>query len=89
MARPWFHREPRRSRLRNPERPPPADRTVVIHVGDWRPADPSRLFTGCKDVAHIDNGLGIPNGEQGTAVTVCTGLRAPWTTLGPELRTVS
>ena len=69
--------------------PPPADRTVVIHVGDWRPADPSRLFTGCKDVAHIDNGLGIPNGEQGTAVTVCTGLRAPWTTLWPELRTVS
>jgi 4-amino-4-deoxy-L-arabinose transferase-like glycosyltransferase len=69
--------------------PPPPDRTVVIHVGDWRPADPSRLFTGCTDVAHIDNGLGIPNGEQGTAVTVCTGLRAPWTTLWPELRTIS
>jgi hypothetical protein len=69
--------------------PPPADLTVVVHVGDWRPADPSQFFTGCRDVAHIDNGLGIPNGEQGAAVTVCTGLRAPWTTLWPELRTIS
>jgi hypothetical protein len=63
--------------------------TVVVHVGDWRPADPSQFFSGCHDVAHIDNGLGIPNGEQGTAVTVCTGLRAPWATLWPELRTIS
>jgi 4-amino-4-deoxy-L-arabinose transferase-like glycosyltransferase len=69
--------------------PPPPDRTVVVHVGDWRPADPSQFFVGCHDVAHIDNGLGIPNGEQGAAVTVCTGLRAPWTTLWPELRTIS
>jgi hypothetical protein len=69
--------------------PPPADRTIVVHVGDWRPADWSRLFVGCHVVAHIDNGLGISNGEQGTAVSVCTGLRAPWTTLWPELRTIS
>ena len=69
--------------------PPPPDLTVVVHVGDWRPADPSRFFVGCHDVAHIDNGLGIPNAEQGTAVTVCTGLRAPWTTMWPELRTIS
>jgi hypothetical protein len=69
--------------------PPPADRTIVVHVGDWRPADWSRLFVGCHVVAHIDNGLGINNGEQGTAVSVCTGLRAPWTTLWPELRTIS
>ncbi len=69
--------------------PPPADRTVVVHVGDWRPADPSQFFVGCHDVAHIDNGLGIPNGEQGEAVSVCTGIRAPWTAMWPELRTVS
>jgi hypothetical protein len=69
--------------------PPPPDLTVVVHVGDWRPADPNQFFVGCHDVAHIDNGLGIPNGEQGTAVTVCTGLRAPWTTLWPGLRTIS
>jgi hypothetical protein len=57
--------------------PPPADRSVVVHVGDWRPADWSQFFVGCRDVAHIDNGLGIANGEQGKAVSVCTGLRAP------------
>jgi hypothetical protein len=69
--------------------PPPVDRTVVIHVGDWRPADYGQFFTGCHDVTHIDNGLGINNGEQGAAVTVCTGLRAPWTVMWPELRTIS
>ncbi len=69
--------------------PPPADRTVVIHVGDWRPADWSQFFVGCQDVAHIDNGLGIQNSEQGEAVTVCTGLRAPWTAMWPALRTIS
>jgi hypothetical protein len=69
--------------------PPPADRTVVVHVGDWRPADWSRFFVGCHDVAHIDNKLGIQNGEQGTAVSVCTGLRAPWSSMWPALRTIS
>ena len=69
--------------------PPPADRTVVVHVGDWRPADYGDYFTGCRDVAHIDNGLGIQNGEQGGAVTVCTGLRASWAAMWPALRTIS
>jgi hypothetical protein len=69
--------------------PPAADRTVVIHVGDWRPADYSQFFTGCQVVASIDNGLGVSNGEQGEAVTVCTGLRMPWTVMWPELRTIS
>jgi 4-amino-4-deoxy-L-arabinose transferase-like glycosyltransferase len=69
--------------------PPPADRTVVVHVGDWRPADWSQYFIGCRDVAHIDNRLGIQNDEQGKAVSVCTGLRAPWSSLWPELRTIS
>jgi 4-amino-4-deoxy-L-arabinose transferase-like glycosyltransferase len=69
--------------------PPPADRTVVVHVGDWRPADWSASFVGCHDVARIDNGLGIENGEQGKAISVCTGLRAPWATLWPTLRTIS
>ena len=69
--------------------PPPAELTVVVHVGDWRPADWTQFFVGCQVVAHVDNGLGIPNGEQGTAISVCTGLRAPWTTMWPSLRTIS
>jgi hypothetical protein len=69
--------------------PPPADRTVVVHVGDWRPADWTAYFVGCRDVARIDNRLGIDNGEQGKAVSVCTGTRAPWSDLWPALRTTS
>ncbi len=69
--------------------PPPDDRTVVIHVGDWRPADYGRYFTGCRDVARIDNGLGLANSEQGKAVSVCNGLTAPWSVLWPKLRTIS
>ena len=69
--------------------PPPEDRTVVIHVGDWRPADWHPYFTGCTDVATVDNGLGIENGEQGTRVSVCTGLAQPWSDMWPALRTIS
>ena len=69
--------------------PPPANLTVVVHVGDWRPADWSQFFVGCHVVATVDNGLGIKNGEQGTAISVCTGLRAPWSTMWPSLRTIS
>jgi hypothetical protein len=41
------------------------------------------------DVANIDNGLGIENGEQGSVVSVCAGLRQPWSVMWPALRTIS
>lgn len=69
--------------------PPPADRTVVVHVGDWRPTDYGAYFTGCQVVAHIDIAFGIQNAEQGRSVTVCTGLREPWSVMWPALRTIS
>ena len=69
--------------------PPPEDRTVVIHVGDWRPTDYATYFTGCRDVAMIDNGLGVDNAEQGTSVSVCNGLRESWSSMWPALRTIS
>jgi hypothetical protein len=69
--------------------PPAADRTVVVHVGDWRPADWSQFFTDCRTVAHVDNGHGLANSEQGKPIDVCTGLRASWSTLWPSLRTIS
>ena len=56
--------------------PPPADRTVVVHVGDWRPADWSQFFTGCRDVAHIDNGLGIQNASRGSRLRLHRPARA-------------
>jgi 4-amino-4-deoxy-L-arabinose transferase-like glycosyltransferase len=69
--------------------PPPAGRTVVVHVGDWTVADWSPFFGGCRTVAHIDNGLGIKNQEQGQAISVCRGLRKPWTAIWPRLRHLS
>jgi hypothetical protein len=69
--------------------PPPDDRTVVVHVGDWRPENLPDDFSDCRDVAHVDNGLGVANAEQGTTVTVCLGMRAPWSTIWPSLRTIS
>lgn len=69
--------------------PPPAARTVVVHVGYWTPADWSPYFLGCHTVAQIDNGLGIPNQEQGQAVSVCTGLRTSWPSIWPAMRHIS
>jgi hypothetical protein len=66
--------------------PPPADRTVVVKVGDWTEADWSPYFAGCHTVATIDNGLGIPNQEQGQHISVCTGLLQSWTAIWPHLR---
>jgi hypothetical protein len=66
--------------------PPAADLTVVVRVGDWTEQDWDPYFTGCHVVATIDNGLGIPNQEQGQHVSVCTGLRASWTDIWPNLR---
>ncbi|HMK93311.1 MAG TPA: glycosyltransferase family 39 protein [Thermoleophilia bacterium] len=69
--------------------PPPEDRTLVIHVGGWRPADWRPYFTGCTDAATVDDGVGIDNAEQGGAVSVCTGLAQPWSQMWPALRTIS
>ncbi|MEO9080802.1 MAG: hypothetical protein ABI269_01610 [Lapillicoccus sp.] len=77
---------------------PPAQRAhAVILTNDYSEASPLVLlgvglppvFPGHNDVAHIDNRHGIHNSEQGKAVSVCTGTRAPWSTIWPALRTIS
>lgn len=69
--------------------PPPADRTIVVHVGDWTAADWRPYFAGCRTVAHIDNGFGVANQEQGQAILVCSGLRASWANIWPHLKQLS
>ena len=69
--------------------PPSDDRTVMIHVGDWRPADWRPYFIGCADAATVDNGAHVDNAEQGSRVSVCTGLAQPWSRMWPALRTIS
>jgi hypothetical protein len=60
---------------------------VVIAVG----VDEVRLardFRECTVAARIDNGYGLETREQGRAVSVCRGPRAPWTELWPGYRLV-
>jgi hypothetical protein len=50
--------------------PPPEGRTVVIHVGDWRPTDCRRFFVDCHEAAQVDNEYKIPNAERRKAISV-------------------
>ncbi|MDX8035392.1 glycosyltransferase family 39 protein [Lentzea sp. BCCO 10_0856] len=67
--------------------PPPESADVVITVA----VDEDRLardFRECTAVARIDNGHGLDTREQGRAVSVCRGPRAPWAELWPRYRVV-
>jgi hypothetical protein len=66
--------------------PPPADRDVVIHVGDWPASFWSRYFADCAVAATIENDLGIDNQEAGQHIYVCRGMYEPWATIWPEFR---
>ncbi|MET7936401.1 glycosyltransferase family 39 protein [Streptomyces sp. NPDC005322] len=67
--------------------PPPdsADGPVLVvrQDGDRRIA---RHFTGCREVARVDNHHGVDNEEQNAAVMLCSGTTAPWSHLWPSLR---
>ncbi|WP_227878508.1 ArnT family glycosyltransferase [Arthrobacter dokdonensis] len=63
--------------------PPPATATAAVTVGF---DELSNLFTSCTVKARLDNGIGVQNEEQGRAVMVCRGLRAPWTSLWPGMQ---
>ena len=63
--------------------PPPDSSTgPVLLVGPV----PERDFTGCRVVAHHDNGLDLDNDEQGAPLSLCTGTTAPWSRIWPDLR---
>lgn len=67
--------------------PPPESADVVITVA----VDEVRLardFRECSAVARIDNGYGLDTREQGRPISVCRGLRAPWSELWPKYRLV-
>lgn len=63
--------------------PPPAAATTAISVGF---DDLSADFSSCTVEARLDNGEGVQNEEQGRAVMVCRGLRAPWAALWPGMQ---
>lgn len=64
--------------------PPEGSRTVVF-VG-FQVARVEDAFASCEVVARLDNGVGVPNEEQGAPVSVCRDPQVPWSRLWPSLR---
>jgi len=64
--------------------PPPETAATVVLVG-FGETDTARLFTTCATQAHIDNGVGLDNDEQGAPVRICTGPTRPWSRLWPQI----
>ncbi|PKV99973.1 dolichyl-phosphate-mannose-protein mannosyltransferase [Amycolatopsis echigonensis] len=67
--------------------PPPDTMTgPVLFVGKLRPAILA-AFGDCQRIAVNDNGAGLPNDEQGTAISLCSPSSEPWSRIWPRLRT--
>jgi Dolichyl-phosphate-mannose-protein mannosyltransferase len=66
---------------------PPADsKTLAVLVGGWVPEYWAAYLGPCVPHAIVDNGLGVANDEQGTAVQVCPAIPQPWSVTWPEFR---
>jgi Transposase len=65
--------------------PPPDDATAVIVIGYDR-ARLQQWFGQAELAARIDNGVGLPNEEQGRPVWVARDRLAPWAVIWPHLR---
>jgi hypothetical protein len=65
--------------------PPPADATVVIAWTEG-PASLARFFATCDRRAVMDNGVGVDNEEQGSAVLVCRDPVGGWSSVWPHLQ---
>jgi 4-amino-4-deoxy-L-arabinose transferase-like glycosyltransferase len=65
--------------------PPPPDTRVAVAVG-YTEGTLRGWFADVHQVATIDNGIGVDNDEQGSAVYVCRSPRLPWTQLWPHIR---
>jgi hypothetical protein len=65
--------------------PPPDTVTQVVVVGRML----TRLtpfFADCAIKSHLDNGVGVPNEEQGQPVAICRGRTQPWAAIWPTLK---
>jgi hypothetical protein len=65
---------------------PPSDTmTGVVLVVGGQPTQ-SSLLAGCRLVDENDNGIGLPNEEQGTRITLCDRTTGPWSQIWPQMR---
>lgn len=67
--------------------PPPEALAGPVVVIGWG-TDPE-WAQGCREVARVDNGLGVENEEQGGAVLVCDGPRGTWAEAWEQVRHLS
>jgi hypothetical protein len=66
-------------------RPEPAPATTFVTIG-IAPSVLDRSFTRCAVAATIDNDAEVENEERHEPVTVCRGLRRPWSRTWDDLR---
>lgn len=64
---------------------PDADRTTLIYVGDPEPAVRAH-FSVVRQVAAVDNGLGIDTDYQGRPISLISHQKKPWTKIWPDLQ---
>lgn len=62
---------------------PPDAADTVVFVG-FSSGFLAPLFESCEVRGELDNGLGVDNEEQGAPITVCTGMRMPWSEAWPR-----
>ena len=66
--------------------PPPGGGPLLL-VGHRTDADAAELFTGCRLLTTVDNGLGLDNDEQGATVRLCDGpVGGSWAAIWPRVR---
>ena len=66
--------------------PPPNSDSAAILVGEEWWATIVADFRGCSVRAHIDDGLGLNNQEQGEPVWFCAAMSRPWSAMWTSLR---
>jgi hypothetical protein len=64
---------------------PPESATTMLFVGGQEPFV-RRYFRSCHVVAHLDNGVGVDNEEQGEPVAICRGRSGTWRELWPHFQ---
>ena len=65
--------------------PPPGSGPLLL-VGYGAGERGAKLFTGCRLLATVDNGLGLDNDEQGATVRLCDGPLGSWAAVWPGVR---